>query len=174
MEGTIYLVKIKNDKIVPALLLGTNKQGRIIIAQLRTSSKKDTDRVIPIGHPKGLKSDSVVMPYRVYSITNNDIIKELATIDYQKVRDTIDKYNKDQEIKKLHAELHELKNKIILAKFHNEDYTAFEKKLGYVMRKLGYKRKYSHAYYSNKPQKCFGGFRVAPSKGYMKIYHGGR
>jgi hypothetical protein len=166
--GDIFLVKV-NNKIIPALLLIVYYKS-LFVAQLKPSLKKDKDNTFYIGNPEGLRSESVVMLYRTYNISNEDIVKKIASItDSKIVDDILNAYKKYNKHKVLHYELHEIKKKILLAQFNNEDYRKEEKELEAILEELGYS---SYKDVENR-FKEFAGYRVAPSRGKIKIFRGG-
>ncbi|AOY74694.1 hypothetical protein [Clostridium formicaceticum] len=169
MLGQICLVKIKNNKVFPALIVDIRENENIVVSQLKPLSNKSEKNVVYIGHPKGLKNESVAMIYRLFYISEKDIIKNLSKIEKIKAQEVLDEYERYIRIRSLHKELHNLKKKITLAQFNNTDYRGLEKRLSEVLEEIGYEDIISKSRY-----KVFNGFRVAPTEGYTKVYGGGR
>lgn len=77
-----------------------------------------------------------------------------------------------EQKKRLHEELHALKNKIEINKINNKDYKKEEKRCDEILSSLEYNNKdISRDSYCN--EKAYKSFRVVPNKnGISKIYHG--
>jgi hypothetical protein len=68
----------------------------------------------------------------------------------------------------LHKKLHQLKREILQAQFNNEDYRTKENEVDQIVKKLGYKQ------VVRPNEKAFHSYREVPTKGWIKIYNGGR
>jgi len=80
--GDIFLVKVY-EKVVPAILLEVI-DGLLFVAQIKPHTLEPQKSTLLIGQPEGLRSKSVIMLYRTYTISALDIVKNIATIDNPK------------------------------------------------------------------------------------------
>ncbi|WP_054958500.1 hypothetical protein [Paenibacillus dakarensis] len=166
MIGHIYLVKDAKQKIIPAVILNM-KEETLILAQIKSYSA-DEDNTIQIGRPKGLKDSSVVMLYKVFKAKKSSLVKQLAEIPMKNVEEIMMKYEELAEKDRLHKRLHQLKAEILRAQCNNEDYTDKENEVDQILKKIGYQK-------VNRPrEKGFYNYREVPTKGWIKVYHGGR
>lgn len=198
MKGSICLIKVLNERIVPALCLG-DSDNIFLFAQIRTANdedifntqdtkkmanynkeRKDKDKInirkkreintIYIDQPQGLKSKSVVMVKKVYKLREKDIVKVIADVPEETVLKCLDLLNQIVNINDLHQELQSVKKKIVLAQMNNEKYQHYEKRRDEILRAIGYSS--SHEKRGNK--KPFLNYREVPHDGYIKVYRGGR
>ncbi|MCP8615235.1 hypothetical protein [Salirhabdus salicampi] len=196
MESSIYLIRGVNQKVVPALCL-KDSNDYFIFAQLRQANQEDIfntqdtktmekfnrgkpDReqikirkkyevdTIYIGQPEGLNSKSVVMVKKLHKVSKSQLIKKIAEVDYDFVLKCKELIKQVKEIARLQKELQQLKRKLQLATINNEKYSHYEKRIGEVLKAIGYK---SGKKRKNKP---YENLREVPNKGYIKIYYGGR
>jgi len=77
------------------------------------------------------------------------------------------KYSREQD---LHQRIQTIKKKISLAS-NKQDRLKYHKELNNVLVALGYKKPEPKA--TTKELKKFGGFRVAPTAGFIRVYGGG-
>lgn len=66
--GKICLVKIKDAKVIPALIIEVSEDRKIVVAQLRKYTGKEEKNTVYIGQPAGLKNESIVI--NSYGIQN--------------------------------------------------------------------------------------------------------
>lgn len=165
--GKIVLLRLSGKKVIPALVFEEDQKGFVTVAQIKPFTTKKEKNVVDIGEVKGLRSHSVVMAYRVYKESQSSIIKKIATVGLEKVNETKQLSEKFISHKKLHEELREIKKKINLAQFNNEDYREEQKRLYEILDELGYPIK-------DTTGERRGLFPLAPTKGPIKIYYGGR
>lgn len=169
MIGNIFLVKGNNGKIFPAVIVHIYDNSDIVISQLKAYKDKYEKNVMDIGQPEGLKMRSVAITYRMEVVQAINLAKPISCIKEKGAQEI---YNMQQNYvrnKKLHQELKDLKKRINICKLNNEDYTALQKKVTDITYDLGYED--SEMKSQHRP---FAGFRVAPTTGNIKIYHGGR
>lgn len=196
MEGSICLIRISNQKVVPALCL-EEKLNTLLFAQLRKATDEDIfntlgretmERVnkgkperekirirekyekntVFINQPEGLNSKSVVMVQRLYTIKKNEIIKEIAKVSEEIIVQSKSLIEEILEIAELQKELQTLKKKVQIAQMNNEKYTHYELRIDEILELIGYPRM------KKKKQKPYHNYREVPNKGYIKIYNGGR
>lgn len=167
--GGIYLVKRNNKRIVPAIIVDINKNGRLLASQLKPFTDKKEKNVVYIGKPDGLRNESVAIAYFMIEIKEKDILSYISKIEEYQVKEIIKKYEKFLKMQNLHKELNDIKKKIALAQFNNQDYKNLEERKSKVLEELGYKE-----VFKSSPYRQFNGFREAPSTGYIKVYKGGR
>lgn len=196
MKGSICLIIVPNKKVVPALCLKESGET-LLFAQIRMANEEDTfnsqsratmekqnkgkpekDQMkirqkyeinsVYIGQPKGLKSKSVVMVMKQYRLNKSDIVKKIAEVSDDVVKQCFDLIKQMNKISALQQELQMLKKKIQIAQINNQKYTQYELRVDQILEQIGYpfpKRK------DNKP---FLNYREVPYKGYIKVYRGGR
>ncbi|PFI17420.1 hypothetical protein [Bacillus cereus] len=198
MIGSICLIKISSQKIVPALCL-EEKSDTLLFAQLRKATdedifntqdrdkmarvnkgkpKRDQIRIrekyeintVFVDRPKGLNSKSVVMVKKLYSVKKNDIIKNIAQVSEEIVIKCKSLIEQVRRIAELQKELQVLKKKVQLAQMNNEKYTHHELRIEKILGEIGYKRQKN----KEKRIKTYGNYREVPNKGFIKIYYGGR
>lgn len=196
MEGEICLIKISNQKVVPALCLEV-ATDYLLFAQLRQANKEDIfntqsreimkernkgkpekDQIkirekyeintVFIGKPEGLNSKSVVMVKKLYRIKKREIIKKIAKVPMQTVDNCLSLIEQVKKINQLQKELQIVKNKIQLAQINNEKYSEYEKIRDKLLKEIGYSIR------SKKKKTSYRNYREVPNKGYIKIYYGGR
>ncbi|MGE6500064.1 hypothetical protein ACQKF0_06825 [Bacillus wiedmannii] len=196
MKGSICLIKISSQKIVPALCL-EEKSDTLLFAQLREATDEDIfntqdrekmERVnkgkperdqirirekyeintVFVDQPEGLNSKSVVMVKKLYKVKKNKIIKNIVSVSEEIVIKCKKLIEEITEIAELQRELQALKKKVQLAQMNNEKYTHHELRIEEILREIGYPRR------KKGTQKSFHNYREVPNKGYIKIYYGGR
>ena len=197
MKGSIYLIKISDQRIVPALCLD-ELENEILFAQIRTANDEDIfnnldakkmikynkgrrekDQIkirqkheintIYIDQPQGLKSKSVVMVKKTYNLQKRDIVKVIAKVPEDTVIKCLELQKQIVKKDDLHQELQTVKKRILLAQMNNEGYQHYEKRKDEILREIGYSNNDKKV--NNKP---FLNYREVPNKGYIKIYRGGR
>lgn len=185
----IILAKLSSGKTIPILIVDIN--GKLIGLQLRQflldsksinvkgkNSFADKNGIgkyeVNIGHPEGLKSESVVSANRIIILNDTIKVKTLTVLEFKLYHQVIEKYEKfkvdlkkKDNKQKLHKELQELNVKIELCKFNNEKYDVYFKRRNEVLKALGYS--------TVKLKKRKGTRRsldyVEPlNKGYIKLY----
>ncbi len=169
MIGNIFLVKGNNSKIFPAVIVHIYENSDIVISQLKSYKEKDEKNVVDIGQPEGLKMRSVAITYRMEVVKAINLVKPISYINEKSAQEIFRLQQKHARDKELHHELHDLKKKISICKLNNEDYASLEKRVAEITYDLGYRESAN-----NSQHRPFAGFRVAPSAGNVKIYHGGR
>jgi hypothetical protein len=197
MKGNIHLVRISNQKVIPALCLGKNSENYYLFAQIRKANeedifntkdrkemenfnkdRKERDQIkirakfqidsVYIDQPKGINSKSVVMVKKLYRLKNQDVLKEIAKVSETIVTECYDLINQIKEIANLQKEMQMLKRKIQLAQMNNEIYTKYEIRIDQILKELGYPK------IKKRKKKPYNNYREVPNKGYIKVYHGGR
>lgn len=196
MEGKIFLIRVADKKIVPALCLG-KRLNDFLFAQIRKANQSDyinpqerekmekynndkaekdqmrireknnTDSIY-INKPNGLNTKSVVMVKKLYQVKKQDILKEISHVPQRIVTRCNDLIQQVDEVMKLQKELQSLKKKIELAQINNEKYTQYEIRIDQILKELGYPR------IKKGKKKPYNNYREVPNKGYIRIYHGGR
>lgn len=196
MKGSICLIRLPNNKIIPSLCLKELGEN-LLFAQIRIANdedifnsqsratmekqnkgkpEKDQMKIrekyevntVYIGQPLGLKSKSVVMIKKQYRLNQRDIVKKIAEVSIDVVKQCFDLIKQTKKISDLQQELQMLKKKIQIAQINNQKYTQYELRIDQILEQIGYpfpKRK------NNKP---FLNYREVPYKGYIKVYRGGR
>ena len=196
MEGEICLIKISNQKVVPALCLEVARDY-LLFAQLRKANKEDIfntqsrekmkefnkgrpekDQIkirekyeintVFIGKPEGLNSRSVVMVKKLYRIKEKEIIKKIAKVPMQTFYNCLSLIEQVKKKNNKQKELQMVKNKIQLAQINNEKYSEYEKVRDKLLKEIGYSIR------SKKKKTTYRNYREVPNKGYIKIYYGGR
>lgn len=198
MKGSIYLIKISNQKFVPALCLD-ELENEILFAQIRTANdedifnnldakkkikynkgKKEIDQMkirqkheintIYIDQPQGLKSKSVVMVKKTYKLQKRDIVKVIAKVPEETVIKCLELQKQIVKKGDLHQELQTVKKRILQAQMNNERYQHYEKRQDEILREIGF----SSTHKKRINEKPFLNYREVPYEGYIKIYRGGR
>lgn len=166
MIGKIYLVKNKDNRVVPGLCID-RKLGRLLVLQIRKATKEDkfnsksqkymegynrgrkekdqmkirkvyeTDTVF-IGKPVGLRDTSTVMVKKCYHINMNQIIREISEVPSEVVSRCKELLLQVDRIDKLRKELMKINKKITLAQLNNEKYSHLETKADILKNKIGY------------------------------------
>ena len=165
MVGTIYLIKLKDEKVIPGVILKPLGNEHYKVSQLKPPrSEKIKKNVIDIGKPTGLKYHSVAIAYKVLKIHKSQLIKQISQIEAHVANDILEMNCRYIEKQSLHEELRSVKQKIALAQFNNESYKALDRRKSEILAKLGY-----NSSSGNRGNRHFAGFRVAPTKGRIKI-----
>lgn len=174
--NTISLVKINEYEIRPMMIMKKSKREVAVFRIIPyKSSIKDS---IYIGKKYGLKFEAAILTSKAYKVEIDKIIKVLSTnqntLNKKELNQALSKYNKickyEQpsklvSIKDLHKELKVIKRKIEICKFNNEDYSKLQIRVDDIVEELGFATPINKYNYNR-----FNGYRVAPSKGYIKIY----
>lgn len=177
-HNTISLVKITEDEIQPMMII--NKGKREVAAFRIIPYKESMKEIIYIGKKNGLRFEAAILTSKAYKLTIDKIVKVLSInsdIDKKELNKALNKalkkYNKmckyEQpsdivSIKDLHKELKSINRRIEMCKFNNEDYSRLQVRRDEIVEELGFATDIKR--YNNK----FDGYRVAPNKGYIKIY----
>ncbi len=169
MIGNIFLVRGNNSRIFPAVIVHIHDNSDIVISQLRAYKEKDEKNVVDIGQPEGLKMRSVAITYRMEIVKAINLVKPISYIKEKSAQEIYKMQQQYVKNKKLHLELKDLKKKNSICKYNNENYAALEKRVSEITYDLGYQESENNA--QHRP---FAGFRVAPTTGNIKVYHGGR
>jgi hypothetical protein len=197
MKGKIHLIKVSNEKVVPALCLEEAADNSFLFAQIRKANKEDIfneqDRekmekynkgmcernqmkirkkyeidTIYIDQPNGLDSKSVVMIKKLYQVKSKDVLKEISQVPQIMVKKCIELIKQVEEVRQLQKEMQTLKRKIQLAQINNEKYTQYEIRIDQILKELGYPK------IKKGKKKPFQNYREVPNRGYIKVYRGGR
>lgn len=196
MKGSICLIRVANQKVVPALCLKESGEN-LLFAQIRMANNEDTfnsqSRVtmekqnkgkpekdqmkirkkyeinsVYIGQPKGLKSKSVVMVNKQHRLNQNHVVKKIAEVSDEIVKKCVALIKQMNEIHNLQQELQILKKKIQVAQINNQKYTQYELRIDQILEQIGYPLP------KKKNSKPFLNYREVPYEGYIKVYRGGR
>lgn len=173
-------MRITDDEIQPMMIIKKNKKE---VAAFRVIPYKNNMRdVIYIGKKCSLRFEAAILTSRAYKLSIERLIKVLpitpSKIDEKELTRSLNKalkkynemckYEQPREIvsiNDLHKELKRINRKIEICKFNNEDYSQLQIRRDDIVDELGFAtdiKRYNH--------KQFNGYRVAPSKGYIKIY----
>lgn len=196
MVGDICLIKIENGRTVPALCLKEDVDS-VNMAQIRTAdeidifntktreqmerynkNKSERDQIkirekyeintVYIGKPEGLKSSSVVMVTKTYTVKQEQVVRKIAQVSERIVQQCNDLIKQVDYIRRMQAELRMLKKKVQLAQLNNEKYQTYEARIEQLLKDIGYPQR------NNRMKKPFLNYREVPTKGYLRVYKGGR
>ncbi|KZE38858.1 hypothetical protein AV656_08125 [Bhargavaea cecembensis] len=194
MKGSICLIRVSNEKTVPAICLDDSSE-KLLFAQIRSAreeeipiKKRDNPQSRPlqnkksqtkkprlskslyIGQPEGVKSKSVVMVTKQYQISPSAVIKIIFKGEYTNADMCLKLLKRIERENELHKELKILKKKLNLASINNERGRDYEARIDEILKELGYFKPGR----KKKNNKAFRNFREVPNKGYIKVYLGGR
>jgi hypothetical protein len=198
-NGEIILLRCPDRRVAPVLVIG-KKAKKIIGLQVQSyreeinapqkaskpsmvsykqrqqekklkkeKNKKVDMKSVVIGKPEGLRYNSIVKVNREVVIEIDAIIASIAHIDKKLFSEVLDKYKDFKRKQAMHKELHSLKQKILLCQMNNERYDVYEKRLTQIIEELDFPE-----IHSSNNHRQYMGFRQAPTKGYIKVYNGGR
>lgn len=177
MNCNISLVKIKSGRVIPMLIIKSSKIGLRGFRVIKYN--ENIKNTVKINKSGSLKTDMCVLVEKRYKLNKSNTIGiKLADVEHKKYTEIMKIYNKltkyssiDRDIeyipniKDLHLELKRIKKKIELCKMNNENYSSLERRQQEILSEIGFE--------SNKPRKNykpFDGYRVAVTKGYIKVY----
>lgn len=194
MKGSICLIRVSNEKTVPAMCLD-DSSGKLLFAQIRSAreeeipikkrdnpqskslqkkksqvKKSNLSRNLYIGQPEGVKSKSVVMVTKQYQISHSAVVKIISKGEHISADLCIKLIKRIERENELHRELKILKKKLTLASINNERSRDYEARIDQILKELGYFKPRS----KKKNNKAYRNFREVPNKGYIKVYLGGR
>ncbi|RFB12718.1 hypothetical protein DZB84_18380 [Bacillus sp. HNG] len=133
MKSSIYLIKTKDQKVVPALCLEV-LEDYFILAQLRKANSEEISSIhyranvekinrgkhrrnqiklpekqgkdtVYIGQPKGLKYKSVVMVRKLHKVYKENLLKEIAKVSEDEIKKCKNLINQKNNKTELHEEL---------------------------------------------------------------------
>lgn len=185
MRGSICLIKVNNERIVPAMCID-DSGDKFLFSQIRTAredeipskdkrqlNKKPENRLfvktLYIGQPKGVKTKSVVMVTKQYRISRSSVVKTICKGEQGLVDTCLKIMKNNQQRNALHEELKIVKKKLALAQMNNEPYGQYEKRMDQIIKELGYSKTKG-----KKNKKPYRNFREVPVEGHIKVYLGGR
>lgn len=172
---TISLVKINEKEIKPMLLIKKSKNE--IMGFRIIPNKKGRVDCIHIGKKYGINFDASILTSRIYKVSIEKIIKTISVKQCYSDKPELNKilnkcrhmfiYEYSSELvsmSDLYKELKKVNRKIEICKFNNKDYSQLERRRDGIIEELGFEGNTMNKY------KKFDGYRVAPNKGYIKIY----
>lgn len=130
-------------------------------------TNKERSISVYISSREDLQDDAIVMTNKVRVVKQENIIKRVGELSQDELEGMLKGYNQYVKIQNLHKELHELKRKIAVYQFNNQNYSAYQKRLDEVLEELGF----NHNTYKNNRNSRI---NAIPYKGPIRIYLGGR
>lgn len=172
----ILIARNSKDRIKYYVALRMNSDNSILVCEMRRATEKDVhlrqakklgQNEMYIEKRDNLPADSIIMINKTTNILSKHIIRVIGSLKGKEFTLLNQKVEQKERIRHLHKELHELKRKILICQFNNQDYRLYESRLDYIIKELNFPKRYTKSKKQPRPG-------VIMPKGKIKVYLGGR